>query len=110
MKKLAGLLAIFMLIAIGCSNPESTLTGRWKSTEVKGFEAEFKADHTGATYTPIAGHAGAAKSTQTPFQWAVSKDGSVKITEGKTVYLGKLVAKKLELGVNGAKTVLVKTK
>ena|SRR6185369_4177426 len=110
MKKLLRWLPIFMLIAVGCSSPESKLTGRWKSPEVNGFEAEFKDDHTGATYTPMPGHAGTAQSAQIPFKWSIDKDGTVKVTEDKTVYVGKLKGKKLELEINDARVTLEKFK
>jgi len=101
-----------MLIATGCSKPETKLIGNWKSTQIKGFSAEFNKDHTGTTYTPIPGHAGAV-STETakiPFKWTVSDNGTVKISEEKDSYVGKLSGKKLEIEVNGAKTILEKAK
>lgn len=111
MKKLLTLLSLSLLITAGCSSPESKLTGKWKSPAIKGFEAEFKADHTGATYSPIPGHAGSmTQTTQLPFKWSIDKDGVVKITEDKNTYTGKLVGKKLELLVNEGKTVLEKVK
>ena len=110
MKRLLCLLPIIMLITVGCSKPEKKVLGRWKSPEVKGFEAEFKSDHTGATYTPMPGHAGTVQSAQTPFQWSIDKKGIIKVTEGKSVYVGKFIGKKLELEVNDAKTTLEKIK
>src|SRR5689334_19908834 len=91
MKRLLTLLSIVMLIAIGCSKPESKLAGKWKSPEMKGFTAEFKKDHTGTTETPIPGHGG-SESTATakmPFKWSISNDGKIKISEDKTEYFGK---------------------
>jgi hypothetical protein len=112
MKKLAALLSIFMLIAIGCGKPESKLAGKWKSSETKGFVAEFNKDHTGTTETPIPGHAGieSKQTAKTPFNWTISNDGKIKITEDKTEYFGKLNGKKLEIEVNGAIVVLEKAK
>lgn len=112
MKKVSGLFLILMLTAVGCSGPEAKLTGQWKSTEIKGFTAEFKKDHTGFTATPTPGHGGMPTevTTKVPFKWAIEKDDTIKITEDKTVYQGKLVGKMLELKVNGATTVLVKLK
>ena len=112
MKRTLCLITIFMLIAIGCSKPETKLAGKWKSTEIKGFVAEFNKDHTGTTFTPIPGHAGAV-STETAkktFKWTISDNGTVKISEEKDSYVGKLDGKKLEIEVNGAKTVLEKAK
>jgi hypothetical protein len=110
MKKVSGLLLFVMLTAVGCSGPEAKLTGQWKSNEMKGFTAEFKKDHTGETATPIPGHGGAVTTatTKVPFEWSIDK-GKIKITEDKkTFYYGQLKGKKLELEVNGHKTVLVK--
>jgi hypothetical protein len=101
-----------MLIATGCSKPETKLIGNWKSTQIKGFSAEFNKDHTGTTYTPIPGHAGAAstETAKTPFKWTISSNGTVKISEDKESYVGNLAGKKLEIEVNGAKTILEKAK
>jgi len=109
MKKLLMLLSLLMLVVAGC-NKESKLIGRWKSPIVKGFEAEFKEDHTGATYAPVAGHAGSTPMMQSQFKWSLDKDGNIKIEEGKNAYLGKFEGKKLELEINDAKTVLEKIK
>jgi Flp pilus assembly pilin Flp len=99
------------LIVFGCSKPETELAGKWTSPTVKGFVAEFNADHTGATTVAVPGHAGGitTEMSKMPFKWEVA-DGKIKITEDKTVYYGKLTGKKLELEVNGAKTVLEKSK
>ncbi len=112
MKRLICLLSIVMLIAIGCSKPESKLAGRWKSEEMKGFVAEFNKDHTGTTETPIPGHGGSAstETAKTPFKWTLSKDGKIKISEGKTEYYGTLEGNKLVMDVNGAKVALDKAK
>jgi hypothetical protein len=111
MKKSFGVLSMLMLVAMGCSSPDAKLAGRWQSPALKGFEAEFNADHTGATYSPMQGHAGTTtQTTKLPFSWSISKDGTIKITENKNTYTGKLSGKKLELVVNDAKTVLVKVK
>jgi len=112
MKRTLCLITIFMLIAIGCSKPETKLIGNWKSTQIKGFSAEFNKDHTGTTYTPIPGHAGTAstETAKTPFKWTVSNNGTIKISEDKDSYVGKLDGNKLEIEVNGAKTVLEKAK
>jgi hypothetical protein len=101
-----------MLGTIGCSNPESKLTGKWKSPAVQGFIAEFNKDHTGSTSSAVQGHAGAIATeiNKLPFQWIISKDGKIKIKEDKTEYFGKLAGKKLELEVNGAIVVLEKAK
>ncbi len=110
MKRLLCLLPIIMLVTVGCSKPEKKLLGRWKSPEVKGFEAEFKSDHTGATYTPMPGHAGSVQSAPTPFAWSIDKKGAIKVSEGKTVYVGKIVGRKLEMEVNDARVTLEKIK
>jgi len=112
MKKSVSLLSVLMLIAMGCSKPESKIVGIWKSPEVKGFSAEFKKDQTGTTFTPIPGHAGTAstETAKTPFKWTVSKDGIITITEGKTTFAGKIKDNKLELDVNGAKSIMEKAK
>ena len=110
MKRLIGLFSIFMLIAIGCSKPETKLVGNWKSTQINGFTAEFKQDHTGTTFTPVPGHAGQTSTQNIPFKWTISDDGKIKITEDKDTFLGKLSGSKLELEVNGAKTILEKIK
>jgi hypothetical protein len=106
------LLSVVMLFLVGCSSPESKLSGKWASSEIKGFVAEFKNDHTGTTFTPVPGHAGAAsgQTVPTPFQWAIESDGKIKITEGATTFYGKFAGKKLELNVNGAMSVLEKVK
>lgn len=97
---------------MGCSKPETKLVGKWKNDEVKGFIAEFKKDHTGTTFTPIPGHAGMAttETAKTPFKWTISADGTIKINEAKDAYSGKLDGNKLEIEVNGAKTILEKVK
>jgi hypothetical protein len=112
MKRSLCLLSIFILAAIGCSKPESKLVGSWKSPAIKGFTAEFKKDHTGTTFTPIPGHAGAASSetAKTPFKWTISNDGKITITEDKTSFVGKIKGNQLELDVNGAITILEKAK
>lgn len=96
---------------IGCSKPETKLTGKWKSSKVQGFVAEFNKDHTGSTSSAVQGHAGkiTAELNKLPFQWTILDDGRIKITEDKTTYFGKLVGNKLELEVNGAKAVLEKS-
>ena len=112
MKRSLCLSAIVMLIAIGCSKPETKLIGNWKSSEIKGFSAEFNKDHTGTTYTPIPGHAGtpSTETAKTPFKWTILDNGTIKISEDKDSYVGKLAGKKLEIEVNGAKTILEKAK
>jgi hypothetical protein len=114
MKKFAGLAVLLMLVALGCSKGlDSQLVGIWKNPEIKGFSAEFKKDHTGVTEaTPpssIPGHPAPAP-VKTPFKWVVEKE-RVKITEEpNNVFYGRLTGKKLEIDVNGAKTVLEKAK
>jgi hypothetical protein len=114
MKKLAGLAVLLMLVALGCSKgPESQLVGVWANPQMKDFSAEFKKDHTGVTSaTPpssIPGHPAPAP-VMTPFKWVVEKE-RIKITEGpNNVFYGKLVGKKLEIEVGGAKTILDKVK
>jgi|GEM_PF-1048151 len=112
MKRSLCLFSIFILMALGCSKAETKLVGKWKSGEVNGFVAEFKKDHTGTTFSPIPGHAGMAstETAKTPFTWTVSSDGTVKINEAKDAYSGKLAGNKLEIEVNGARTILEKAK
>ena len=112
MKRTLCLITIFMLLAFGCSKPETKLIGNWKSSEIKGFSAEFNKDHTGTTYTPIPGHAGtpSTETAKTPFKWTILDNGTIKISEDKDSYVGKLAGKKLEIEVNGAKTILEKAK
>jgi hypothetical protein len=110
MKRALSLLFIFMLVAVGCGKPESKLAGKWKSPQMKGFDAEFNKDHTGTTGTPVPGHAGMTELAKTPFTWTISKDGKIKITEDKSEFYGKLAGSKLELEINGAIVILEKTK
>jgi len=96
----------------GCSKPKAEIIGKWKSTAVKGFVAEFNKDHTGSTSSAVEGHAGAVATevNKLPFKWSISKDGKIKINEDKTEFFGKLAENKLELEVNGAKVILEKAK
>jgi hypothetical protein len=112
MKRLVSLLFIFMLVMVGCGKPEKKLIGKWKSPTVQSFVAEFNKDNTGTTATVVQGHAGttAPEMNKVPFKWTISKDGKIKINEGKTEYFGALVGNTLEMEVNGAKVVLEKAK
>ena len=107
------ILALLIVISVlGCSKPEAKLIGKWKSPTVEGFIAEFNQDHTGATSIAVKGHGGAmtTEMNKRPFKWEIGKDGVVKITEEKTAFYGKLSGEKLEVEVNGAKSVLDKSK
>ena len=112
MKRFVFLLSFFVLFMAGCSNPESKLIGKWKSPTVQGFVAEFNKDHTGSTSIVVIGHAGvkAPEMNKLPFQWTISKEGKIKINEGKTEYFGRLMGNQLEMEVNGAKVLLEKAK
>ncbi len=112
MRWLIGLLSVCMLLAAGCSRPETKLVGKWTSPSLKGFVAEFNKDHTGATLLVGQGHAAAmtAELNKLPFKWTISNDGKIKITEDKTTYFGKLSGNKLELEINGAQVYLEKSK
>jgi hypothetical protein len=109
MKRVLSLLSILMLVAVGCSKPETKLPGKWESPTTKGFMAEFRNDHTGTTFSPDPNQP-KGKPAEIPFKWTLESDGRVKITEGKTTYFGKLNGKKLELDLGGATAVLQKAK
>jgi len=137
MKRVLILLSIVMLMTLGCrktdtksagkpvtkpisssaqaavkmspADQEKTLIGTWNSPTSKGFVAEFKNDHKGATITTDPANS-AAPPAVIPFTWTVEKDGTVKITEGKKTITGKLAGTKLEVDLGGAKSVLEKAK